>query len=75
MQTQKFADIPMVILDRETWMSAGRLLQVYGPQALTRAAKEVEYCSNHGDAAAESAWKRVTSAIVLLTTTDGQLPN
>ncbi len=51
------------------------LLQAYGPQALTRAAKEVEYCSNHGDAAAESAWKRVTSAIVLLTTADGQFPN
>ncbi|WP_290812704.1 hypothetical protein [Ferrovibrio sp.] len=56
-------------------MSAGKLIQVYGPQALTRAAREVEYCSNHGDAAAETAWKRVTSAIVLLTSTEGQLPN
>jgi hypothetical protein len=75
MQTQKFAAIQAATLDRETWISAGRLLQVYGPQALSRAAKEVEYCSSHGDAAAEIAWKRVTSAIVLLTSTEGQLPN
>jgi len=75
MQNQNDAAIRTPILDRETWMSAGKLIQVYGPQALTRAAREVEYCSNHGDAAAETAWKRVTSAIVLLTSTEGQLPN
>lgn len=75
MQNQNHAAIHTPVLDRDTWMSAGKLIQVYGPQALTRAAQEVEYCSNHGDAAAEIAWKRVTSAIVLLTSTEGQLPN
>jgi len=75
MQNQKDVAIQTALLDRDTWMSAGKLIQVYGPQALTRAAREVEYCSNHGDAIAEIAWKRVTSAIVLLTSTDGQLPN
>ena len=75
MQNQNDAAIRTPVLDRDTWMSAGKLIQVYGPNALTRAAQEVEYCSNHGDAAAEIAWKRVTSAIVLLTSTEGQLPN
>jgi len=75
MQTHKVAATQTAMLDRETWMSAGKLIQVYGPQALTRAAKEVEYCGNHGDAVAETAWQRVTSAIMLLTSTEGQLPN
>lgn len=75
MQTHNDVALQMALLDRNTWMSAGKLIQVYGPQALTRAVKEVEYCCNHGDAAAEVAWKRVTSAIVLLTSTEGQLPN
>lgn len=75
MQTHKDIAIQTAMLDRETWMSAGKLIQVYGPQALTKAVQEVEYCSNHGDAAAEVAWQRVTSAIVQLTSTEGQLPN
>ncbi|QDO98162.1 hypothetical protein FNB15_13170 [Ferrovibrio terrae] len=75
MQTYKDVALQTALLDRNTWMSAGKLIQVYGPQALARAAQEVEYCCNHGDAAAEVAWKRVTSAVVLLTSIEGQLPN
>lgn len=75
MQTHKDVAPPTTLLDRDTWMSAGKLIQVYGPQALAKAAQEMEYYCNHGDAAAEVAWKRVTSAVVLLTSTEGQLPN
>lgn len=74
MQTQQEI-VQNAILDRDTWISAGRLIKAYGVQALTKAAQEVEYCSNHGDVASEMAWKRVTSAIVMLTSTEGQLPN
>jgi len=69
------AAVTTAIYDRETWMSAGKLLRIYGPNALAKAAEEVAYCSTHGDTEAEGAWKRVTSAIVLLTSTEGQLPN
>lgn len=73
---QNYQDIVQgAMLDRDTWMSAGKLVTVYKEQALAKAAKEAEYFSNHGDVAAEIAWRRVTSAIVLLTTTEGQLPN
>lgn len=73
---QTYQDIVQrAMLDRETWMSAGKMVKVYREQALVKAVKEAEYFSNHGDVAAEVAWKRVTSAILLLTSTEGQLPN
>lgn len=74
MQTQQEI-VETAVLDRDIWISAGRLIKAYGPQALSKAAQEVAYYSNHGDMASETAWKRVTSAIVMLTSTDGQLPN
>lgn len=75
MQTHKDVSFQTALLDRDAWMSAGKLIQVYGPQALAKASQEVEYCCNHGDAASEVAWKSVMSAILLLTSTQGQLPN
>jgi hypothetical protein len=75
MRIRRDVALQTALLDRDTWMSAGKLIQVYGQQALAKAAQEAEYCCNHGDAAAEVAWKRVTSAVLLLTSTEGQLPN
>lgn len=75
MQIHRDVAFQTALLDRNTWMSAGKLIQVYGTQALAKAAQEVEYCYNHGDVAAEATWKRVTSAVLLLTSTEGQLPN